>query len=209
LQQLSSLHLSVLTDWSPQTNSSAFQHQAPPHKVQTQQIQPSLQLDIRLILAAVGQLTQLTHLHLSIDPKDNGGTHRLRGIGSRTFGPLSQLTQLASLSLSFSAAAPGSGLSQISVLTSLTQLSLADISTNSASGVVEAIGDAWDVLQLQRLELRSLGVKKNKLALEKVQPQHLRVLDVASNDLGKLSEQLRKLTALQVRVQTRLGGLCS
>jgi hypothetical protein len=52
-------------------------------------------------------------------------------------------------------------------------------------------------------------VKKNKLALEKVQPQHLRVLDVASNDLGKLSEQLRKLTALQVRVQTRLGGLCS
>jgi hypothetical protein len=175
-----------------------------PHKLQTQQIQPSLQLDIRLILAAVGQLTQLTHLQLTIDPKDNSGTRRLKEISSGTFAPLSQLSQLASLSLSFSAAAPGSGLNQISVLTSLTQLSLSDFSSNGPNpgqeSVVEAIEVAWGVLQLQRLQLRSLGVKKMKLALEKVHLQHLRVLDVAGTDLGKLSEQLQKLTALQVRV---------
>jgi hypothetical protein len=192
----------VLTDWSPQKHADTPHPQ--PHKLQTQHIQPSLQLDIRLILAAVGQLTHLTHLQLTIDAKDNGGTYRLKEIGSGTFGPLSQLTQLASLSLSFSAAAAGSGLSLISVLTSLTQLSLTDSSTNGPNpgqeGVVEAIGEAWGVLQLQQLVLRLSGAKRMKLALGKVQPQHLRVLDVAHKDLTKLTEQLCKLTALQVRV---------
>jgi hypothetical protein len=199
----------VNTDASSKSNTQAFN--PPAHELETLQVQPSLQLDLRLILAAVGQLT---HLHLSIDPKGVGGTYKLQEIGSRTFGRLSNLTQLASLSLSFSAAAPGSGLSQISELRSLTQLSLTDISTNGPNpgqeGMVEAIGEAWNVLQLQRLHLPLFRVEQMKIAPEQVQPQHLQVLDVACNnlrgydvvynDLDELTEQLQKLTALQIGV---------
>jgi hypothetical protein len=206
LRRLRSLTLWVNTDGSSKPNP-------PAHKLQSQQIQPSLQFDLLFILAAVGQLTQLTHLHISIDPKGIGRTHELQEIGSGTFGLLSKLTQLASLSLSFSAAAQRSGLNQTSVLRSLTQLSLTDISANGPKpgqeGMVQAIGEAWSVLKLQRLQLRLFDVEQMRIALEKVQPQHLQVLDVALNDLqhlralavacsdrvDKLTEQLQRLTA--------------
>jgi hypothetical protein len=44
------------------------------------------------------------------------------------------------------------------------------------------------------------GVKEMKLALGKVQPPQMLRLDVAHSDLAKLTEQLQKLTALQVGV---------
>jgi hypothetical protein len=179
-------------------------------------VQAWLQQDLRQIVTAVGQLTQLRKLRLAIDPGGYGPrtpNRFFKEIGRDTFGPLSSLTQLLSLSLSYSVLSSGSGLSQLSGLTKLTSFSLNEfgrlrdgvigqrgVRTHALDRFQEAgvgaLAVLWPLLQLQRLRLRVGNSWKDTL-WRSLQPSHLRVLDVNGSFVGRAA-QLAQLTALQV-----------
>jgi hypothetical protein len=212
LQQLSSLQLSVSVDPKlHRTNTTGWKKRL--KQQQRQQEASNMQSDLLAVTTAAGCLTQLKQLQLIITPYAGKA---FPDVGVRSLIALSALTQLLSLSLSYSVLSSGSGLSRLSGLSALTQLSVKETGQLSNRGTrktwldpnkesaVSALRGVWPALQhLRQLKicspyLTSAGVVQQ---LSGLQGGQLRVLDVSGCVMrfeGVVAAKLAQLTALQV-----------